>query len=485
MKKLLTLLFVLAAVAVYASNTYDTWLNEEVKVIITKQEKDSFKSLKTDAEKDQFIKDFWAKRDPSPGTEVNEYKDNYEHLLEQVNEKVKSKRHKGFETDMGQTLLLLGPPDKMEDVGGKQNRPEVVGDDEDAEEPGTIGSQTKKKWMYEKLPKEVADGPVEITFEGDPSTGEWKFTDSKKSQAVLEKARAYPITASKMSAEDQEKFLAEQKKQQAAAEQQMMLVYGAPPSDAMKAVLDSTVAGNGPKDVVFDAVVDSFMTSKGEEFASIGVSTAADTSTAKVGVRILDSAGAVVKELEFPFQRGGEKPGYFQAQIPFSHGDEKIAVVVTSGDKSGGLVKTATLPDLASKLSLSSIIVAKSFDQIAEPKPEKEPYTFGRIKVHPQVDHTFAKADNLILTYEVYNMQVDATSGQPNLEQIIAFQKGKDKPQATPAQAPNGLVTAKKMTVPTSFPLANFPAGDYKLTITVTDKATSQTASSETWFIVK
>lgn len=484
MKKLLTLLFVLFAVAIYAADKYDQWLNEEVKVIITKQERDSFKALKTDAEKDQFIKDFWVKRDPSPGTEVNEYKDNYEHLLEQVNEKVKSKRHKGFETDMGQTLLLLGPPDKMEDVGAKQNRPATVGTDDEEEEVES-GPGVKKQWTWEKLPKEVADGPVVIMFEGDPNSGEWKFADSKKSQAVLEKARAYPITASKMSAEDQQRFLAEQKKQQAAAEQQMMLVYGAPPSDAMKAALDSTVAGTGPKDVSFDAIVDSFMSSKGEEFATIGISSAADTSAARVGVRILDSTGAVVKDLEFPFQRSGEKPGYFQAQIPFTHGDEKIAVVVTAGDKSGGMVKTANLPDLASKLSVSSIIVSKSFDQIAEAKPEKEPYTFGRIKVHPQVDHIFAKADNLILTYEVYNMQVDATSGQPSLEQVISFQRGKDKPQSTPAQAPNGLVTAKKMTVPTSFPLANFPAGDYKLTITVTDKATSQTASAETWFTVK
>src|SRR5438270_6823537 len=115
MKRIWILLFVLAAVGIgYAADKYDQWINEEVKVIITKPELDAFRALKTDAEKDQFIKDFWTKRDPTPGTEANEYKDNYENALQQVNEKIKSKKHKGFETDMGQSILILGPPDKQE-----------------------------------------------------------------------------------------------------------------------------------------------------------------------------------------------------------------------------------------------------------------------------------------------------------------------------------------------------------------------------------
>ncbi|HET6266885.1 MAG TPA: hypothetical protein VFG11_04140, partial [Acidobacteriota bacterium] len=74
---------------------------------------------------------------------------------------------------------------------------------------------------------------------------------------------------------------------------------------------------------------------------------------------------------------------------------------------------------------------------------------------------------------------------KPNLEAVITFQKGSDKPQSAPAAAPNGLITGKKMTVPTSFPLANFPVGTYKLSITVTDKVTNKTASSETNFSIK
>lgn len=487
MKKVLVLfiLMIAAGTAMAAATKYDDWLNQEVKVIITKDEASAFKALKTDAEKEQFIKDFWAKRDPSPDTEKNEYKDNYENLLAQVNEKVKSKSHKGFETDMGQTLLLFGPPDKMEDTGKDVHRPDVVGDDEDAEAPDTAGAPSKKKWTYSNLPKEVSDAPVEILFEGDPRSGEWKFTDRKKVDPLLEKARQYTLHVAQMGAEQQKQFLADQQKQQAAAQQQQMVIFGGPPSEPMKAMLDTTAGGSGPKDVPFDAIVDSFMTSKGEMFATVAVSSAADMTNAHVGVRILDSAGTVVKELEFPFQREGEKAGYFQAQIPYSAGDEKVAVVVMNGDKSGGTVKTVTIPDLASKFSISSIILAKGFDKLDAAKPEKEPYTFGQIKVHPSVDRVFTKADNLIITYELYNMQKDATTGQPTLEQVITFQRGKDKPQSTPPQAPNGLVTEKKMTVPTSFPLTQFPAGDYKMTITVTDKAANQTASSETTFTVK
>src|SRR5205085_8125500 len=86
MKRLWILLFVLAVTgSVYAADKYYQWVNEEVKVIITKPELDAFRALKTDPEKEQFIKDFWAKRNPTPSAATNEYKDHYESIFQQVN----------------------------------------------------------------------------------------------------------------------------------------------------------------------------------------------------------------------------------------------------------------------------------------------------------------------------------------------------------------------------------------------------------------
>jgi hypothetical protein len=57
------------------SKTYKKWLNEDVIWIITDEERAAFKQLSNDEERDNFIEAFWQRRDPTPDTEENEYKE--------------------------------------------------------------------------------------------------------------------------------------------------------------------------------------------------------------------------------------------------------------------------------------------------------------------------------------------------------------------------------------------------------------------------
>src|SRR6476620_5500208 len=45
---------------------YRKWLNEDVSYIITDEERATFKRLQTDEEREQFIEQFWLRRDPTP-----------------------------------------------------------------------------------------------------------------------------------------------------------------------------------------------------------------------------------------------------------------------------------------------------------------------------------------------------------------------------------------------------------------------------------
>src|SRR5512142_3235345 len=45
---------------------YRKWLNEDVTYIITDEERSAFKRLQTDEEREQFIEQFWLRRDPTP-----------------------------------------------------------------------------------------------------------------------------------------------------------------------------------------------------------------------------------------------------------------------------------------------------------------------------------------------------------------------------------------------------------------------------------
>ena len=56
---------------------YKDWINKDVKYIITKDELRAFKELKTDEERENFIENFWRRRDPNPDTEENEFREEY------------------------------------------------------------------------------------------------------------------------------------------------------------------------------------------------------------------------------------------------------------------------------------------------------------------------------------------------------------------------------------------------------------------------
>ena len=56
---------------------YRHWLNEEVNYIIESEERREFLGLSSDAERENFIKLFWDARNPTPGSDVNEYKEEH------------------------------------------------------------------------------------------------------------------------------------------------------------------------------------------------------------------------------------------------------------------------------------------------------------------------------------------------------------------------------------------------------------------------
>ena len=65
---------------------YKKWLNTDVAYIITKEEKRAFQALTTDEERENFIENFWRRRDPNPDTEENEYREEYYERIAYANE---------------------------------------------------------------------------------------------------------------------------------------------------------------------------------------------------------------------------------------------------------------------------------------------------------------------------------------------------------------------------------------------------------------
>lgn len=107
--------FTLTAWQSKPADAYDRWLNEDVPYIITMQERAAFQALTTDAERDHFVEQFWLRRDPTPGTVENEFKEEHYRRIAFANEHFASKSGMpGWKSDRGRIYITFGPPDEID-----------------------------------------------------------------------------------------------------------------------------------------------------------------------------------------------------------------------------------------------------------------------------------------------------------------------------------------------------------------------------------
>jgi GWxTD domain-containing protein len=157
---------------------YQKWLNEDVAYIISDEERAAFKRLQTDDEREHFIEQFWLRRDPTPGTPENEFREEHYRRIAYANEHFSS-RIPGWKTDRGRIYITYGPPDEIEDhsSGGSYQRPAEQGG-------GATSTFPFQQWRYRFI--EGIGNNVIIEFVDPTMTGEFRMTmDPSEKQAPL------------------------------------------------------------------------------------------------------------------------------------------------------------------------------------------------------------------------------------------------------------------------------------------------------------
>jgi GWxTD domain-containing protein len=111
-------LFVAGLAAVPACRSYSVYRNllpahadflGKVDYIISKEERKIFLELPENG-RDDFIGEFWKRRDPDPGTPVNEFRLEYEDRVAKAGAMFHGEGRPGWQTDRGRILILFGPP---------------------------------------------------------------------------------------------------------------------------------------------------------------------------------------------------------------------------------------------------------------------------------------------------------------------------------------------------------------------------------------
>jgi GWxTD domain-containing protein len=147
----------------------DKWIWEDVAYIATNEERAAFRRLATVEEQEEFVRQFWERRDPTPGTPANEFKEEHYRRIAYTNRRFAGGGVAGWKTDRGRIYITYGPPDEIDahPSGGKYTRPAEQGGGETTVYPF-------QEWRYRYI-EGIGQG-VMIDFVDSDGTGVFRMT---------------------------------------------------------------------------------------------------------------------------------------------------------------------------------------------------------------------------------------------------------------------------------------------------------------------
>ncbi len=495
---------------------YRNWLNIDVAYIITDEERRAFKSMSTDEERQQFVEQFWLRRDPTPDTEENEFKEEHYRRIAYANERFAS-GIPGWKADRGRIYIMYGPPDERDEhpSGGTYERPMEEGG-------GTTSTYPFEKWRYRYI-----DGigtNIEIEFVDPSMSGEFRLTmDPSEKDALLYVPNAgltqmeqmgmgskndrftrtdgthlgtgnSPLPESMNEFSRLERFAALQK----------------PPKikfPDLEASVNSTIRFNTlPMKVRVDyipitpssifAVITVQFDRKDLQYAQkngIAKGTvnmfARITNMARRNVNTFEDVVAVEVPSEL-LQQAMAGSSVYQKIVPLPPGKFRLNIVakdVTGGNMTNYEVALEVPHMDEEKLSTSSVILA----DLIEPVPTKSigtgPFVIGASKVRPRVSDMFRRDEKLGIYCQLYNFQADETTHKPSgsVEYEITKNGSNEKVLSYSEDISKLKGSATQMTIEKLLPLKTLQPGLYTLRMKVEDKVGKQTITPTATFTVQ
>ena len=487
---------------------YKRWLNTDVAYIITKDEKRAFQALTTDEERENFIENFWRRRDPNPDTEENEYREEYYERIAYANEHFSS-GIPGWKTDRGRIYIAWGKPDSIEThpTGGAYDRPSWEGG-------GSTTTYPFEIWWYRHLDG-VGDG-IEIEFVDPTGTGEYRIArDANEKDALKTVPGAGLTTAEQLGLSDKGDRIAGinqggfQREQDTPFRRMETIVnLSRPPavkfSDLAGVASSESILDNNPLD--FELRVDFFRQSddrviatftvqadnKELQFESLGGIQQAKINifgriTAVSGKRsgiFEDSVTASATTAELTELR--DRKSVYQKAVALTPGTYKVDVVVRDvGTGNRGLRNIGfTVPRYdEKKLSTSSLILAAKLRSTTESDIGGQ-FVIGNAKVIPNLSGEYKKGQEVGIYLQVYNAGIDQTTLRPAVDvEYILTKDGKEVLRQ--AEDWSGLSdSGQRLTLARLLPTDMMPFGEYEVKVVTKDRVGGQVVENKGRFTI-
>jgi GWxTD domain-containing protein len=504
-----------------SEKVFQRWLDEDVTYIITPQERDAFKKLTNDAERESFVETFWDRRNLDPGSAQNEYKEEHYRRKAFANERFAA-GIPGWKTDRGRIYILHGPPDSIEShpAGGPYTRTAEEGG-------GTTTTYPFEIWRYRNITGVGEE--IELEFVDVCGCGEYQLTGDRGLKDISNHVPGMgPTLAESMGRATQADrfrggaetlgpslFGSNQTKEFERIETLAKVNAEPPlPAPAARMGVTSTIRSNL---LPFDVRVDFVKADAGTVLApiTIQVPNHALTYVVKDGVQRVALAfsgavknlnGRVVATFEEPLrldvpsdqlERFAADMSLFQETLLLHPGLYRLDLLLKdmNGDKLGIFARSIRVPDFSDtdKLSTSTLILADLMDPIPPREIGQGSFVLGSKKVRPRVPPSngqpvaFARGQKVNLWMQVYNLALDTNTGKPSA--IVAYRvvntaSGKpvlDVTESTEQMSnPGSQLTVERRIVP-----GILESGVYQATISIKDLIANRAIEQETKFTVK
>ena len=493
---------------------YKKWLNEEVGLIIADEERQAFLRLNTNEEREQFIEQFWLRRDPTPDTVENEFKEEHYRRIAYSNERFAS-GIPGWKTDRGRIYIMHGPADEVEShpSGGSYDRPYEEGG-------GATSTFPFEKWRYRYI--EGIGNDVILEFVDTSMSGEYRLTmDPSEKDALLMvpgaglsdcEAMGMCSKTQRFTRSDGTRLPVSMGGQPARMNQFERLDLFAkiqkPPPVKFKDLEEVVNFRLVRNQIQFTYRFDYLRVTSDSVMVPITVQiqnremTFKSTDGVNSGVlnifgRITSVGGRVVQTFEdvvnrdFPdalFQASLKGFSIYQKSLPLRPGLYKLDLVVKDVNSGNvGAVNTALRVSTFEEktLSASSLILADQIERVPARQIGVGQFVLGASKVRPRMDATFVGEDQLGIWLQIYNLAMDETTHKANAVIEYKVLQG-DKEVAKFSETTEQLQqTGEQVTLEKLMPLGSLTPGKYKLEISITDNVAKKTINPSADFTVK
>ncbi len=479
------------------------WLDEDVRYIITPEERKAFVQMATDEERENFIESFWMRRDPTPDSMENEYKEEHYRRIAYANDRYAS-GIPGWKTDRGRIYIAYGPADEIEShpSGGQYQRPYEEGG-------GFTSTYPFEIWRYRWI--EGIGSDILLEFVDPTMTGEYRLTmDPSEKDALLNVPGAGLTLSEQMGLTTKaDRFRrtdgtrmgtpiggAQSIRYNQFERLQLYANIFKPPAVKFKdleAIVNSTIDYNTLSydvDVHFVRVTNSsvltgitvllrngdlmFKEESGlhkavaNVFGRITTMTRRVQSTFEETVSIQTTAERMHQEVD--------RSSVYNKSVPLAPGMYRLELVVKDlvGETMGTYRTALRVPEFDDEaLATSSLIIADKIERVPIRSLGTGQFVIGSSKVRPRIDDSFKREEKMGIYMQIYNLGQSEETSRPegNVTYQIARLDSPDELLLNFTEDVNSIrgASSRQVVIEKLLPLQSLEPGEYRLSLLVQD----------------